>query len=250
MKHLVIGSKGEVGSAILSILINTVKEVYAQDLDLDHDLEIKVDVIHICFPYSDNFNEQILNYVTRFGVFDAYIVIHSTVLPFTTVNLSKIINNVIYSPVRGNHPNLYTDMLKYTKYFASAFPEALGVIVRVFQLAGLKTKIVSDDSSLEFAKLYSTLMFGISLIITQEVYGTKKTYGLDPAIIMDFVNDTGKYTNDRKIYPYIEKIGGHCVIENAKLFEPFSTIAVFMVRFNKLFGNEYPDKGYKLKEEN
>jgi UDP-N-acetyl-D-mannosaminuronate dehydrogenase len=205
-----------------------------------------VDIIHICIPYTNEFSLIVLDYASRFGVKDVVVIIHSTVLPFTTKNISKLIPNVIYSPIRGTHPNLYNDLLKYTKYFASESQEALHLTEKFFQFAGLKTKIVKDVSSLEFAKHYSTLMFGISLILTQEVYQTKHTYGLDPRIIMDFVNDTGSYSKDRKIYPYIEKIGGHCVMENAKLFQTFSKFPFYLIRFNELFGEFHPGEKYEL----
>lgn len=249
MKHLVIGSKGEIGIAILSILKNSVKEVYAHDLDLKHDPKIKVDIIHICFGWSDDFPFHVLDYVDKFGRKEVYVVIHSTVLPFTTKNLSKAIKNVVYSPTRGSHPNLYSDILKYTKYLASDFPEAAGLIEKIFQFAGMKTKIKEDVTDLEFSKHYSTLAFGQSLTLTQEIYAAKEAFGINPAVIMEFVNDTGKYTGDRKIYPYIEKIGGHCVVENAVIFQSFSQHAFNMVRFNKKFGLQYPEKNYQLKEE-
>jgi hypothetical protein len=66
---------------------------------------------------------------------------------------------------------------------------------------------------------------------------------------MEFINDTGRVTKDRKIYPFIESIGGHCVIPNAKLFQSYSQFAFYVLRFNKLFSQAYPDKKYELKKD-
>jgi hypothetical protein len=247
MKHLVVGSKGEIGSAILSLLINNFKEVWAVDLDLPIPPDLKVDIIHICIRDSDRFDEIVLDYARRHGSDGVYLVIHSTPKPYTTARLSKKINNVIYSPVRGSHPDLFNDLLKFTKYFASDFDEALAHVVKLFQFAGLKTKIVPNPTNLEFAKHYSTTMLGASLVITQEIFMMKDNYDLDPEVIMEFINDTGAYTRDRKIYPYIEGIGGHCVIPNAKALSQFSSLAVYVLKFNKFFIQKYPGKNYKLK---
>jgi UDP-N-acetyl-D-mannosaminuronate dehydrogenase len=254
MKHLVIGSEGEVGQALVKILesgrnIKGSRKVYKHDLQTIHPLDIKCDVLHICFPYSNDFEFHVINYVEKFGVNKTIVVIHSTVVPHTTSNLAKVIDNVIYSPTRGRHPNLFDDILFWTKYLASESEEALGIMQKIYHIVGLKTKIVKDTTSLEFAKHYSTLMFGLSLVVTQEVYAAKKAFNVDPEIIMEFINDTGRVTKDRKIYPFIESIGGHCVIPNAKLFQSYSQFAFYVLRFNKLFSQAYPDKKYELKKD-
>ncbi len=241
MKHLIIGSSGEIGQALLRILKNEFEKVYGHDLDIEHDPKIKIDIIHICFPYNKDFPDYVFEYVERFGVKNVYVVIHSTVLPFTTTNLSKIIKNVIYSPVRGTHPNLYEDMLKWKKYLASDSPEGLYFVEKIFQVAGFKTQVVNDSVSLEFAKHYDLLMFALGLVATQEIYEAKHSFGIDPSIIREFVND-GYYN----IYPYTEAIGGHCVIPNMKVFQSYSQLAYQIIRMNEKFSEEYTKKGYKL----
>ncbi|KKN33749.1 hypothetical protein LCGC14_0800680 [marine sediment metagenome] len=242
MKQLIIGSNGEVGSALVSIFKKSFKEIYECDVNTILDKKIKYDIIHITFPYSEYFSSYVLDYALQFGIKEVIVIIHSTVLPNTTKDLSNKINNVIYSAIRGKHPNLITDLLKYTKYFASEFTESLDITERIFKIAGFKTKIVNDCTSLEFAKHYSTLLFGLSLIATQEIYEAKKEFNINPGIIKDFVNEVGKYSGDRKIFQYIEKIGGHCVIENAILFQKYSNLAKYVIMKNKKFGDKYKDK--------
>ena len=65
---------------------------------------------------------------------------------------------------------------------------------------------------------------------------------------MKFINEVGQKSKDRWIHPWIEKIGGHCVIENAQLFLPYSIFAQLVIEKNDSFGLEYPGKHYNLTE--
>lgn len=241
--HLVIGSKGEVGIALTKLLKkqNIILEIDSKS-KINNVTEL-VDFIHICFPWTLKFNHSVKTYHTLYGKTNSIVIIHSTVYPGTTLELSKIINNIVYSPIRGKHPNIYNDLKYWTKYFCSLNQQILNVTLKEFEILGIKTKgFCENPTSLELGKHFSTLMYGYSLLFGQELAILNKSNSFNPKTVLDFVNDTGNVLKDRKIYPYIESIGGHCILPNAKMISEISFLAKELEKANQRFEDIFNDK--------
>ena len=89
-------------------------------------------------------------------------------------------------------------------------------------------------------------MFGWQLVFSQQLLTLSKRYYFDTSVVKDFINDTGDITKDRKIYPYIEAIGGHCVIENAIQIVTLSDIAMDLIKYNNKFKDLYNGEKFDL----
>ena len=95
MKSIILG-KGEVGIALYNVLSN----YYDTQITDKTQLKVKkVDVLHICFPYSNKFKSEVKRYQKLYK--PKYTVINSTT-PVGTC--SKL--NATHSPIIGVHPYL------------------------------------------------------------------------------------------------------------------------------------------------
>ena len=104
MRHLVIGM-GEIGSAIQSIF----GADYTDPVKGDSFSNGDYDMMHICIPYSKNFEKIVKEYQEEYK--PVYTVVHSTV-PIGTCNRL----DVTHSPCRGKHPSLKESILTFVKY--------------------------------------------------------------------------------------------------------------------------------------
>lgn len=245
--HLVIGNLGQIGSALTNLLRLKNPNIYGIDKQKinkkiiarkHRDLKtISFDFIHICIPYTDSFNRDVIEYSKVHGKPHTILIIHSTVLPTTTEFLTLQLNpvKVVYSPIRGVHPNIKDRLLKWVKYCAGYDESALLESSMLFESMDMKTRVIQNPTALEFAKHFSTLMFGYSLAFTQHLVVISKQFKFHPSIVHDFVNEVGEIAYDRKIYPYIEAIGGHCVLSNAEMIKEMSEFAKLLLKFNEDF---------------
>lgn len=214
LEHIVIGL-GEVGSALQSVL-----GCDGHDPNKGVAASGQYDVIHVCFPYSPKFHDDVLRYA---ALFDAeHIVIHSTVPVGTSKKLGAV-----FSPVRGVHPNLKQGLLTFEKYVAGdskiAWPMA-----RELKKYGIPAFPVNDSDSAEAAKLWETTQYGAFILLEKEIYAYCKKNKLDFDIVYSRFNRT--YNDGYRalgrpevMRPFLKhrdgKIGGHCVIPNTRMLD-------------------------------
>ena len=203
MADLVIGL-GEIGFPILQILDENGIDVYSYDIKCESSVIPKeIEVMHICIPYTLDFEKIVREYQERFK--PKYTIIHSTVKPGTSDKL-----NAIYSPVRGMHGNMKEDIKYYTKYYVGSIPHDM--MVDRFR----KVKRKNDKADLERAKIIATTLYGWNIAFRKMI---DNRY---PDQYWDFMGNEVK----ERIPNYIPvmyndrmPIGGHCVIPNLKLID-------------------------------
>src|SRR3990167_11413268 len=106
MRTLIIGSNGEVGGALRNVL----KDYYPFCIDKDEAIPptTDIEILHICFGFSDTFIEDVKKYQKEYK--PEYTIIHSTV-PVGTCRQLK----AIHSPVIGQHPFLEEGLRTFPK---------------------------------------------------------------------------------------------------------------------------------------
>jgi hypothetical protein len=236
--HLVIGYLGEVGSAIYELLKDSNYMVYGQDKDFQKGFieDRTFDFLHVCINDSKDFVKIVLEYMKRYCEEKTIVVIHSTVEPFTTEKIMKHHDKVAYSPVKGKHPRLKEHLQYYPKYFATTNEEIVNSIREMFESIGVfSVSLLEDTKNLEWSKHFNTLLYAHLIMFTQEVIRLADFHDLNKETIFDFIKSTG----DRTLLPYAQKIGGHCVIPNAKVLSKYTPIAEFIVKRDELFGAIY-----------
>ena len=214
MTHLIAGF-GDVGRGLYEIFQENKKEVVA--IDKDATLEGKFDVLHICFPYSAKFTEQVMDYISKYR--PDLVIIHSTVPPGTTAHFPLF--QVVHSPIRGRHPSMARDIKIYTKYFGGENAEKAA---NIFEEMGIKTKCFSSSTATELGKLLCNIRWGLNIAFAQEQKRMCDYYGVK---YEDVVNEFEKSRNDGLskigrenaqmpvLFPGV--IGGHCVMPNVNI---------------------------------
>ena len=225
MKIGIVGH-GQVGQAVAKLYseTDTTKTWFSFDKILIYDPyqgmmdDISdVDILNVCIPYTKDFVSIVKDLPTP----NWYTVIHSTVPVGTT---EKFGHKFLHSPVRGVHPNLYEGLKTFVKFIGGDEQLAQAYSGHLKTL-GVETHICKDAKTTELSKLADTTYYGLCIAFTSDMKKLCDEYDLDFMEVMTKYNNTynegykklGKPNVIRPVLYPTDKIGGHCVIPNAKL---------------------------------
>ena len=211
---VVVLGLGEIGRPIHDILAERYR-VIGRDLD-PVEVDDPTDVLHVCFPFSrDRFVHQCAEYVEEYR--PALVVVHSTVVPGTTREIQRLAGvPTAYSPVRGKHARMRSELLSYTKFVAGVSSGDCARAEAHLMAAGFTTAAFDRPEDLELAKLLETTYFGILVGWAQEAQRYCDALGADFAQVMTFGDEVPFFP------PVVYQpghIGGHCVIPNTYLLD-------------------------------
>lgn len=227
-QNTVIVGYGQIGKSLYSLLRKKYT-VHSVDVKNNKFLIKNVKVLHICFPYSNNFVSEVNKYKKIYN--PIYTVIHSTI-PVGTSEKCK----AYYSPVRGIHPYLKKSLKIFVKYMAPKNK----FLKNYFSKVGVKVEEHASRKTLEAMKLYCTTMYGLNIIAEKEIWNFCKKHKLDYDIVYTKSNKTYNDGYKKLGFPQFirydlkhmdGKIGGHCVIPNCYLLN--SNISKFIINQNK-----------------
>ncbi len=215
MESIIIGN-GEIGKSLHKVIGGDIRGKEAE-------WARGYDIIHICFPYSSEFIEQVKGY--QKGYNPKYTVIHSTV-PVGTSRKCNAIN----SPCLGVHPYLEESFKTFTKYLGG---ENAGEVADYFRRANIKVYITDKPETTELMKLLCTTKYGIDIEYAKDVKRQCDKYGVPFEM---WTLWTGNYNHGYRklgqgqfvrpnLIPNMQKINGHCVLPNTELIDtPFTQI--------------------------
>lgn len=225
MKIGIVGY-GEIGSSIEKVYNSFNNyDVRVVDPFLNKNDEIKdVEVLNICIPFIENFVEVVTNYIKESN--PRYTIIHSTVSPGTT----KLIGGkVCHSPMRGLHPNLDLGMKTFLKYIGPEDLESAILYKEHLSDMGILSHICKDSKTTEYAKLLDTTYYGICIAFHADVAKLCEDESINFEEVMTLFNQSynegykklGKENVVRPVLYPTKKIGGHCVVPNAKILKNY-----------------------------
>jgi UDP-N-acetyl-D-mannosaminuronate dehydrogenase len=241
MQTVLVVGLGEIGGTIFSVLKDSQKfKVYGFDLDKKKMEEWGIvelsqsesivgglEVLQICIPVprKDKFIAIAKSYIEKYN--PKLTIVNSTVPVGTTMELYKQCGGLIaHSPCRGVHKNkeyMKKEFSRWTKYVGGATPEAGIAAQEHFALAGLKTKLLSNCTDTEFAKLFETTYRTWMIVFFQKMHRLSRKYSaVNPDIkidfdeAVDFIENTHLVRHDRPVM-FPDVIGGHCLLPNSKL---------------------------------
>lgn len=213
---LIVGY-GEIGQAVLHYFHGCVK-----DLEYSNWNGEDIECMHICFPYSEDFIEQVKENILLFK--PKYVVIHSTV-PIGTC--SQISPFVVHSPVSGIHPNLVESLRTFTKFLGCADENTLAEVADHFRRAGLTIYTFDKPETTELMKILCTTNYGLNIEFTKEVKRLCDKYNV-PFEAFTLWNNNYNASYEKlghpeyhryNLVPLMKKIGAHCVLPNCELLD-------------------------------
>lgn len=214
MIHIVIGA-GEVGVAIAEVLQSNPKnEVHLRDVKPFG--PNRADVIHICFPYYDGFENAVKAYQRAYEC--QLTIIHSTV-PLGASDAC----GAVHSPVRGKHPRLAESVRTFEKFFGGL---RAADAAKIFEDCGVKTAVRPMARDTEAGKLWELAQYGLNIFIEKHIHEWCIEHGVDfDTAYTDFAvtYNAGylKMGDAQFIRPVLKHvpgpIGGHCVVPGSLL---------------------------------
>lgn len=214
---------GEIGQAIAKFYKNPL----IRDLNINT-FEENLDVLHVCLPYLKNFQKIVSDNITKYK--PKLVIIHSTIGLGSTLSLYKKFGNVVHSPVRGVHPNLYKGIKTFVKYIG-ADDKRLGLkAAKHLESLGIKKiKVLESSKTSELGKLLDTTYYGVCIAFHDYA---NKICAKQKINFSDVMTDFNKTYNEgykklgmaNVIRPVLfppknSKIGGHCVVPNAEILK-------------------------------
>lgn len=219
MKNVLVVGLGETGSALYQVIEDSGKyKLYKKGIE-ELEIKDKIDIMHICVPYLDNFVDVVVDYIKKYD--PELTIINSTVRPGTTQQIfEKTEKSIVHSPVRGKHPNMKEGILLFVKFIGPADAKSGEAAKDHFESLGIKTEVMNSPLETELGKLFSTTYYGLCIGWHQEMERICKKFNADFEKTVTRFNETYnegcKVSNPNVVRPvlYPGFIGGHCVIPN------------------------------------
>ncbi len=209
MKTLIIG-RGQVGTALFELLSGHY-ETYIRDTE---NMELEgVEVLHICYPEHAGFPETTKKYIAQYK--PKLTIINSSVTVGTTDQCGE---HVVYSPIRGRHPKLASDLKLYAKFVFGVNPEDCELAKQYFENCDLKVCTDNNPRAGELVKVLSNVHMGVEVAWRQEVERILKKFAIDPALyeMWESTYRAGYYASgdNHLMRPLMNPgpIGGHCIL--------------------------------------
>lgn len=233
---------GEVGTALKRIEEEANNSVFVIELNKELPQKLDYACMHVCIPCKNIrfFNAVIKKYIKLYS--PKLVIVHSTTKYGTIDKLkSKIKVPVVHSYVRGVHPNLYEGIKTFVKYVGGT-PEDCQLACDYLKSIGLKSEVIGNALTSEFAKLWDTTQYGTSILQAKRIKLSCDKFGLNFDDVYTRPNKTynegyaalGMSNVIRPIlYAPKGKIGGHCVTENWELL-PDKKFAKICKKLNEL----------------
>lgn len=183
-----------------------------------------VDILNICIPYTKKFNECVIRHINHTN--PQQVIIHSTVPVGTAYFIKKKTRKtIISSPTRGNHDNLFQGIKTLIKYVGCDNTQEAIKAVKHFRRIGIKCKVLTSNRSAELLKLFCTAYYGICIKWHDSMFKMCQKNGISFSDVIDWNNSYNEGYRILKqdnvvrpvLYPPRGKIGGTCIIPNAKL---------------------------------
>ncbi|MCX6731069.1 MAG: hypothetical protein NTZ55_04420 [Candidatus Roizmanbacteria bacterium] len=218
---------GQVGSAIWK-LTNKFYKVLTKDLLEDFIKEKRLDILHVCIPYSNKFEDYIVDQINLNH--PKLVIINSTTKPGTTRNIFLRTHvNTVHSPVMGVHPRLYYYLFQFPKFIGPVNRKSGLMASSHFKFMGIKTTLFNNPEETEMAKLLDTTYYGLNIVFSKwakEICDTNKlefnnVYSKFNLAYNEGYSRTLPQVRRPILKPVKGPIGGTCVVPNAIILNEF-----------------------------
>lgn len=208
---VIVAGLGEVGGPLHEIL----RQAYdCVGVDINPvEVSTPCSVLHICIPFQiADFIGTSCEYIAKYK--PQVTIINSTVAPGTTRKVAaQSRSRVAYSPVRGKHARMRSDMMRYRKFVGADDAATQDAAIAHFAKAGFSTDRFRSSEAGEVAKLLETTWLGVLVGWAQEADRIAGKHGASYAQINAFVEEIDFIPH----HTTPGFIGGHCVMPNIEI---------------------------------
>lgn len=166
-------------------------------------------VMHVIFPFDDNFIRNVEAYRDRYT--PDLIIVHSTV----PIGTTKKIPHAVHSPVNGRWNNMEHDIRAFAKWVGANTEKDAAAAIEVLEDGKLKTHLVSTSTVSEALKLLCLSRYGVDIAFSHYAENVMHKVGGTTKDFLDWtLNYNAHVSADRirpVIYPHGNYIQGHCV---------------------------------------
>lgn len=214
MSEVVVGY-GEIGEAVASIIGDPAIDDFSLPTTKG-----TFNIMHICFPYSEEFIAFVEHYTKIYKA--EHIVIWSTV----PIGTTRQIKGAIHSPVEGKHPKLARSIKEMVRWIGANSKRDAKYFEDYFKQLKLKTQVVMNSDHTEALKLLSTTEYGLNIVFADYKAKIAKDIDMDYELTKRWNRDYNQLYRelglDRTFQKFVldapnSKIGGHCIIPNTEL---------------------------------
>ena len=218
MNSLIIGN-GQIGRAVREVITANDEVITYDKNDDNFEFKVNPDILHICFPYSEKFIEEVKWYIQ--GVKPWHVIIWSTV----PIGTTKKIRGAVHSPVEGTHPRLARSIKNSVKWIGANDEGETEFFERYFKDLFIRTKLVNSSDFTEALKLLSTTEYGVNIEFARYKKRVADAINMNYELTKEWnqhynklyhnlgIDWAQKYVLDAPVGPK----GGHCVTPNAQL---------------------------------
>ncbi|MHA1210851.1 MAG: hypothetical protein ACTSSH_00170 [Candidatus Heimdallarchaeota archaeon] len=218
MRTLICGY-GEVGKSLQKVLKSYPISIVDKNRTLDQAAgSTDIEIMHIVFPYSDKFIEQVKEYQEKYK--PNFTVIHSTV----PVGTSRKVN-AIHSPVVGIHPHLEESLKTFTKFLGG---EQASEVADYFRRAGMKVYLFDKPETTELMKISQTTFYAAMIEYVKMLKRECDKHGLSFSEV--YTIPSADYNKGYEklgfpeykmplLIPMMKKQGGHCTLPNLEFWD-------------------------------
>jgi UDP-glucose 6-dehydrogenase len=212
---VIIVGMGEVGRPLFEILNRAYRCTIVDVSPVETSLVCSV--MHVCYPFHiPDFVGTTSRYVAKYQ--PELTIINSTVAPGTTRKVQEAVQRpVVYSPVRGKHAKMKSDLLHYRKFVAGLTPEPTQQADDHFSKAGFSTATFPSPEIAELSKLIETTWLGILVGWAQEIERIACRHGGTYEDVNSFIQEIDFLPS--QVFP--GHIGGHCVMSNIRILQDY-----------------------------
>jgi hypothetical protein len=216
---------GEVGSAIKKLCLKMHK-VYARTRTIDELKGKNIDILHLCYPYNENFVEIAIEAIKELS--PKLVIIDATVKPGTSRNIfNRTGVSIVHAPIIGKHPNLYEYLISMDKIVGPIDEKSYQLTEKHFGELGVNTVSYNSPEESEIAKLLCTTYYGWNIVFEKFVYQLCRTNNVAFNNVYAKTNEIYNKGYEKKLPQvrrpilshYKGEIGGHCVLPNARIIK-------------------------------
>jgi len=220
-ERIVIGYKGEIGTAIGSIFEMT----YGVEVGTKLPEKTGFRIVHVCIPFVDNYVDVVSEYINTLS--PDFTIIHTTCKVGTTREIyERTKKPVVHCPVNGRHPIMKPDILRYG-LFVGAIDESVGQMVcEYIERFNLQTYLCETPEITELSKIASTELIRTVVGFYQGYKKQVRSNGLNWAEFVAFFENIQRNAKDGmwvdRVFQRAGEVdaaisGKHCLSTNKEL---------------------------------